>query len=158
MAPTAGGQYHWISEFSPRGAQKILSYLVGWLTVFGWQVGLASVSYAAALQIESFAILVNPDITFQGWHATLFTIAIALMAVVFNTILVEKLPQLEFVVLILHVAAYIAFEVVLLTMGPQSSPQEVFEQWTNENGWPNLSTAVLVGEFELRDIRHFAMS
>jgi hypothetical protein len=57
--------------------QKLLSYIVGWLTVLGWQVGLSSVSYAAAVQIEGLAILVNPGMVFQGWHATLFTIAIA---------------------------------------------------------------------------------
>lgn len=28
-APTAGGQYHWISELSPRKYQKILSYITG---------------------------------------------------------------------------------------------------------------------------------
>ncbi|KAI9866914.1 MAG: hypothetical protein M1823_009143, partial [Watsoniomyces obsoletus] len=27
MAPTAGGQYHWVSEFAPEKYQKILSYL-----------------------------------------------------------------------------------------------------------------------------------
>ena len=29
MAPTAGGQYHWVSEFAPESYQKILSYLSG---------------------------------------------------------------------------------------------------------------------------------
>lgn len=29
MAPTAGGQYHWVSEFAPRNYQKILSYVSG---------------------------------------------------------------------------------------------------------------------------------
>jgi hypothetical protein len=28
-APTAGGQYHWVSEFAPRRHQKPLSYLSG---------------------------------------------------------------------------------------------------------------------------------
>lgn len=28
-APTAGGQYHWASEFAPAGKQKILSYIAG---------------------------------------------------------------------------------------------------------------------------------
>lgn len=56
MAPTAGGQYHWISEFAPRNAQRLLSYVVGWLVVLGWQVGLASVCYLTALQIQSFVI------------------------------------------------------------------------------------------------------
>jgi choline transport protein len=29
MAPTAGGQYHWVSEFAPRKYQKVLSYISG---------------------------------------------------------------------------------------------------------------------------------
>ena len=33
MAPTAGGQYHWVSEFAPRSNQRFLSYLTGWLCV-----------------------------------------------------------------------------------------------------------------------------
>ena len=28
-SPTAGGQYHWVSEFSPRWCQKFLSYITG---------------------------------------------------------------------------------------------------------------------------------
>lgn len=28
-SPTAGGQYHWVSEFAPPRTQKILSYLSG---------------------------------------------------------------------------------------------------------------------------------
>ena len=29
MAPTSGGQYHWVSEFAPRSCQKYLSYITG---------------------------------------------------------------------------------------------------------------------------------
>ena len=29
MAPTSGGQYHWVSEFAPREHQRFLSYVVG---------------------------------------------------------------------------------------------------------------------------------
>jgi choline transport protein len=136
---------------------------VGWLTVFGWQVGLASVSYAAALQIQSLVLLVSPGVTILGWHMALMTVAIALIAVGFNTILISKLPTFEFIVLVarksylaiinttlqkltmIDVAAYLAFAVVLLFMGPQSSRAEVFDNWQNENEWPTLSVAVLVG-------------
>ena len=31
MAPTSGGQYHWVSEFAPPQYQKILSYMTGWM-------------------------------------------------------------------------------------------------------------------------------
>jgi len=131
--------------------------------VFGWQVGLASVSYAAALQIQSLVILISPGVSILGWHMALMTVAIALIAVCFNTILISKLPTFEFIVLVarkstfsiinttlrkltmLDVAAYLAFTVVLLFMGPQSSRAEVFDNWQNENEWPTLSVAVLVG-------------
>lgn len=73
---------------------------MGWLTVFGWQVGLASVSYAAALQIQSLVILVHPGATIVGWHTALMTVAIALIAVGFNTILISQLPTFEFIVLV----------------------------------------------------------
>ena len=33
MAPIAGAQYHWVSEFAPESCQRILSYLVGYVTV-----------------------------------------------------------------------------------------------------------------------------
>lgn len=34
MAPTTGGQYHWVSEFSPKSTQRFLSYITGTLIIF----------------------------------------------------------------------------------------------------------------------------
>lgn len=34
MAPIAGAQYHWVSEFAPESYQKILSYLTGYVLLF----------------------------------------------------------------------------------------------------------------------------
>lgn len=33
MAPTSGGQYHWVSEFAPPQSQRFLSYLIGKLSI-----------------------------------------------------------------------------------------------------------------------------
>lgn len=30
MAPIAGAQYHWVSEFAPESSQKFLSYITGY--------------------------------------------------------------------------------------------------------------------------------
>lgn len=40
MAPTAGGQYHWVSEFAPPRWQKLLSYLSGtWMSMLNcWTI------------------------------------------------------------------------------------------------------------------------
>ncbi len=32
MAPIAGAQYHWVSEFAPRSMQRVLSYVSGYAT------------------------------------------------------------------------------------------------------------------------------
>lgn len=39
MAPTSGGQYHWVSEFAPPSTQHILSYVTGWISCLAWQAG-----------------------------------------------------------------------------------------------------------------------
>lgn len=39
MAPTAGGQYHWVSEFSPPSVQKPFSFFIGWMSTLSWQAG-----------------------------------------------------------------------------------------------------------------------
>jgi amino acid permease len=53
MAPTAGGQYHWVPEFAPRKHQKFLSYVIGWLCVLGWQTGAANTRTGQNTVIES---------------------------------------------------------------------------------------------------------
>ncbi|KAM0123718.1 hypothetical protein ACHAO1_011231, partial [Botrytis cinerea] len=45
MAPTSGGQYHWVSMLAPPSCAKFLSYLTGWLTLGGWQGSVASGGY-----------------------------------------------------------------------------------------------------------------
>lgn len=33
IAPTAGAQYHWVSEFAPENCQRVLSYITGYVSV-----------------------------------------------------------------------------------------------------------------------------
>jgi hypothetical protein len=46
MSPTAGGQFHWVSELAPPRFQKGLSYTTGWLLTLGWQTFLCGVSFS----------------------------------------------------------------------------------------------------------------
>jgi choline transport protein len=92
MSPTAGGQYHWVSEFAPPRYQKVLSYYSGWLTAIGWQVYLASVCYLVGTLIQGMIVLNNPDYVFERWHGTLLTIAVVLFTITFNTALANRLP------------------------------------------------------------------
>ncbi|TKA48065.1 hypothetical protein B0A54_01557 [Friedmanniomyces endolithicus] len=54
MAPTTGGQYHWVSEFASPKYQKQLSYAVGWL---GWHGALLTGAYVlSAILFNTSAI------------------------------------------------------------------------------------------------------
>jgi choline transport protein len=60
MAPTSGGQYHWVSEFAPAEYQKQLSYAVGWLVALGWQSAMPTVAYVGAQQTLALISVCQP--------------------------------------------------------------------------------------------------
>ncbi|CAJ2513096.1 Uu.00g012150.m01.CDS01 [Anthostomella pinea] len=145
MAPTSGGQYHWVSEFAPKKFQKIASYVVGWLCVLGWQGAMASSMFAAAQQFEALIALNIPTYSIHGWHGTLLSIAIALLAIVFNTVLVRKLRIFEGIALVLHGFGFIAFMVVLWLLSPRSDVGQTWTDFQDNTGWGNPGLATLVG-------------
>ncbi|KAF8846794.1 amino acid transporter [Acephala macrosclerotiorum] len=145
MAPTSGGQYHWVSEFAPPKHQKFLSYLVGWFAVIGWQAAMASIAFACAQQFEGLIALNLPDYVIKGWHGTLLSIGVAAFAIVWNTVLVRKLPLLEGVIVILHVFGFFAFIVVLWVMAPRSDPKVVWTDFQDNGNWGNIGLSCLVG-------------
>ncbi|KAF2772311.1 amino acid transporter-like protein [Teratosphaeria nubilosa] len=145
MCPTAGGQYHWVSEFAPPRFQKGLSYLTGWLCACGWQVFLAAVAFMVAGMIQGLTALNHPDYGFEHWHATLLTIALMVFAVVFNTVLAVCLPLVEGCVLILHVAGFFAIFIPLWVLAPRAHPEDVLFTFSNNGGWPTTSIAAMIG-------------
>lgn len=76
MAPTAGGQYHWVSEFAAPKHQKILSYTSGWLSSLAWQAFVVVDSFLLAELLQALIEINNPSYVSQRWHTTLLTIAI----------------------------------------------------------------------------------
>jgi choline transport protein len=71
MAPTSGGQYHWTSEFAPPSQQRLLSYVVGWLSALGWQAAIATTAYGAGNSILLIAALSNPEYIPTQWSVKL---------------------------------------------------------------------------------------
>ncbi|KAF2732926.1 amino acid transporter [Polyplosphaeria fusca] len=146
MAPTSGGQYHWVSEFAPREHQKFLSYVVGWLCVLGWQTGIPSIGYLAGTQIQGLIILNNENYVPERWHGTLLVIAVATFSIIFNTLLARKLPLVEGTVLVLHIFGFFAVFITLWVLAPRSAPSDVFGQFQDNAGWGNTGLACLVGQ------------
>ncbi|KKY37784.1 putative gaba-specific permease [Diaporthe ampelina] len=146
VAPTTGGQYHWVSEFSPRKYQKFLSYLMGWLCVLGWQGGCASSSFMAGTMIQGLIALNRPGTYVpEAWHGTLLTIAVAAFAVFFNTFLARHLPIIESGLLAIHFLAFIGILATLWAMSPHISGATVFTQFNDGGGWNSLGVSTLAG-------------
>lgn len=145
MAPTAGGQYHWVSEFSPKSAQRFLSYVTGWVCVLGWQTGTTSIAFVTAGQIQSLMVINDVSYTFERWHGTLLVLAITLFAILFNTYLAKRLPMVEGIVLFLHVCGFIAILVPLWVLAPRNNAHAVFTEFHNGGGWSSTGLSVLIG-------------
>ncbi|KAF2843012.1 amino acid transporter [Patellaria atrata CBS 101060] len=145
MAPTTGGQYHWVSEFAPRSGQKFMSYIVGWLCVLGWQVGNTAIAFLAAGQLQGLVILNNPSYVPERWHGTMIVIAIVTFCQLFNTFLARRLPLVEGIVLVLHIFGFFAVLITLWVLGPKAPAKEVFTTFTDGGGWGNTGLSCLVG-------------
>ncbi|KAL8845907.1 MAG: hypothetical protein Q9221_008964 [Calogaya cf. arnoldii] len=145
MAPTAGGQYHWVSEFAPPRHQKFLSYMVGWICMTGWQAGLLSVSFLVGTIIQGLIVLNNPTYTFERWHGTLLVWAVSSFSVIFNTYLAKRLPAIEGVVLTIHVMGLFAIIVPLWVLSPRATSKDALLVFTNAGGWPSTGLSAMIG-------------
>src|SRR5687767_5485114 len=79
MAPTSGGQYHWVSEFSPPKYQQYLSHLTGWMSTISWQAGTASGPFLVGTMIQAQIQINYPDYGPTNWQGTLFVFAITIV-------------------------------------------------------------------------------
>ncbi|KAJ5709475.1 hypothetical protein N7493_010809 [Penicillium malachiteum] len=147
MAPTSGGQYHWVSEFSSARYQKFLSYITGWMSVLAWQAGTASGSFLTGTIIQGLISVKNPDYDAKGWQGTLLVFAMVLVIYVFNVYASDIMPILNNLLMILHILSWAVILIVLWAMAPHRTAEEVFVTgWESYGGWSNMGLAVMVGQ------------
>lgn len=147
MAPTAGGQYHWVSEFAPRNHQRLLSYLSGWLSTVSWQSIVALDCYIVGALVQSL-ISIN-DITYipTRWQCTLLIIAWAFSIAVFNIFGAKHLPLAEGIFVTGHFFCFFPIIIILLVLAPKRSTKEVFLEFSDHGGgWPNIGLSTMVGQ------------
>ncbi|CAG8404822.1 unnamed protein product [Penicillium salamii] len=130
MAPTSGGQYHWVSEFSSPRYQKFLSYLTGWMSVLAWQAGAASGSFLTGTIIQGLITLHDPSYEPQNWQGTLFV----------------ELDATDAKYLALHMLCWVVVVVVLFAMAPHNTAKRVFTEFHNGGNWSSMSISLLIGQ------------
>ncbi|TLD24675.1 Amino acid/polyamine transporter I [Venturia nashicola] len=146
MAPTSGGQYHWVSEFAPKSSQRFLSYIVGWTGALGWQAGTATTAFVSGTMVQGLISLWDETYVATRWQGTLLTIAMALLMTFFNTYGARQLPLLEGLVLCLHVFGFFGILIPLWVLAPKQSAVKVFTDFQDGGGWGSIGTACIVGQ------------
>lgn len=145
MSPTAGGQYHWVSEFAPPGCQKVASYAAGWMSSLGWIASLAGGTYVCAQLVGVCVNLVWVDFVMSAWQLFLIILALLVVTIVFNTWAATVLPTLEVASLVGHTVGFVVFVGVLWGMcRPLNTSREVFLSFENGSGWSDYGAACLV--------------
>lgn len=143
MAPTAGGQYHWVSEFAPPSCQKFLSYSAGWMSTLGWLASTAGSVFVCATLIQSLIGVTNDTFAFPNWQYTLIMIAFLVVTIFFNTWGAPWLPAIETISLFGHLLGFVITIVPLWVMAPKASASEIFTSFSATDGW-DIGTACLV--------------
>jgi len=127
MAPTAGGQYHFISEFAPRPMQKPLSYIVGWLCCLGWLAGVPACGLQLSGIVQEMVNLAFPEAKYDlAWQATLTVFLFIILTVGFNMFFAQHLPLAEGIVLFLHVFGFFAFLLTFWILADHAPAKDVF--------------------------------
>ncbi|OAA58248.1 amino acid permease 2 [Cordyceps fumosorosea ARSEF 2679] len=149
MAPTAGAQYHWVSEFAPERVQKTLSYFTGWSSTLAWQAGNAWGLILIGTLLQAI-VKVNNEAYAESapnWHGTVIVIGVSVLAVAANVFGARWLPYWQNAVFVLHILAYAGFIVPIWVNGPKvSSHSQVWGSWEDRGGWPSTGLSIMVGQ------------
>ncbi|KAI0397208.1 putative GABA permease [Xylariaceae sp. FL0594] len=147
MAPTSGGQYHWVSMLAPSSCRKFLGYLTGWLAITGWQALVASGGFMTGTMIQGLILLTHPEYAgvMKNWHGTLLFWAVVLVSYAINTAAGSLLAKFEGLVLVLHILGFFAVILPLTLLSPHGTAKDVFNTWTNAGLWQTQGLSFCVG-------------
>lgn len=145
MAPTSGGQYHWVAMLAPPSTSKFLSYITGWLTVSGWVAAIASACSLTGGLIQGLITMTQPSYVGENWHGTLLFWAVLLFCIFVNTIVSSLLPKFEGLILILHIVGFFSVLIPLVKLGPHGDAHTIFTTFNDGGNWSSTGLSMLVG-------------
>ncbi|KAI5377396.1 hypothetical protein J4E82_003848 [Alternaria postmessia] len=144
MAPTAGGQYHWVAMLAPPSYRRFSSYITGWVTLIGWQATTASSAYLAGTILQSTILMCDSSYSPKPYQAMLLGWAVLAFAVVINTVGSKTLAHFEGLILILHLLGFFAILIPLVYLAPHSDAS-IFTTFVNTGGWSTQALSFMVG-------------
>lgn len=134
-----------VAILAPPRYSKFLSYLVGWMNVVSWHAGLASTTYLGGTLVQGLLVLNHPAYIYQRWHGTLLYYAILFVALFVNTYLGRALPNVEVMILIIHVVGFFVILIPLAYLAPHGTSNSVFANFQNSGGWETTGLSFFIG-------------
>jgi choline transport protein len=116
----------------------------GWLTVAGWQAGVAASCYIMGTMIQGLIEVCAENYVPQLWHGTLLFYGVIILSVLVNAS-GSVLPKVESVFLSIFVIGFFACIIPMVTLSPHASAKVVFTTWINDGGWSSQGTSFFVG-------------
>lgn len=147
MAPTSGGQYHWVSMLAPPSSRKFLGYLTAWLALTGWQALVASGGFVTGTMIQGLILLTHPDYAtaMQNWHGTLLFWGVVLLGFTINSAIGSLLARFEGLVLVLHLLGFFAIMLPLALLSEHGDSAAVFNNFYNLGDWQTQGLSFCIG-------------
>lgn len=146
IAPTAGSQYHWVSEFAHPSYQKVLSYYTGWISTMAWQAGNGIGVFLTGTLIQTIVLENNNGYAFPAWHGSLLVISNIGFVTAANILLSRFIPRVQTAFFKLHILAFFAVMVPIYINAPKARAAEVFTGFENTGGWSSMGFALLAGQ------------
>jgi choline transport protein len=95
--------------------------------------------------IQGVVILNYPDYDPKPWQTILLLYAVLVLATFINTYLASQLPNIESLVLLVHILGFFAILIPLVYLAPHGSPSDVFNTFRNDGNYSTQSLAFFVG-------------
>ncbi|KAI5861113.1 putative GABA transporter [Durotheca rogersii] len=146
MAPTAGGQYHWVAMMAPESCSTFLTYMTAWMTTLAWQALAVSVGYIIATMLQGIIVLsTNSSYVPEAWHTVLLIWGTMLFAVLVNSTTSRAIAKFEGLILILHLAGFFGVLIPMVYFAPHNNAEFVFTTFFNYGGWSTQGLSFFVG-------------
>jgi amino acid transporter len=79
----------------------------------------------------------------MAWYA--YNVRYSRLSLLINTYLARILPEIEAIVLLLHIAGFFCVLIPLVYLAPHGSSKDVFATFRNVGGWENKGLSFFVG-------------
>lgn len=117
-----------------------------WTSTVAWQAGNASGLFLAGTLIQAIISINIPDYSSPNWHASMFALAVIIVASLINVYGSEILPHIQTPVFIASMVIYIAIFASIWARGPKATSEQVWLEWTNAGGWSSMALSVMIGQ------------